>query len=116
MKTAFYSLFQFLEDIYNGAIKEESFLEPLIAERTKNWDLSRLALMDGIILKLALAEMITCRSIPIKVSINEYIEICKQYSTPKSKQFVNGILDVLANKLTSDGVIKKTGRGLIDNR
>ncbi|MEQ8241626.1 MAG: transcription antitermination factor NusB, partial [Cyclobacteriaceae bacterium] len=61
-------------------------------------------------------EMRTFRSIPTKVTINEFIEISKLYSTPKSKQFVNGILDVLSNELTSTGDIKKSGRGLIDNK
>lgn len=108
--------FEFFELIYDGTIKEDAMIEGLIAQRTKNWDVTRLAMTDRIILKLAIAEMIYCRSIPVKVTINEFIEICKLYSTPKSKQFVNGILDVLANQLTSEGVIKKTGRGLIDNK
>ncbi len=108
--------FDFFRAIYSDTIKEDSYFEDLIGQRTKNWDVSRLAMTDKIILKMALAEMIHQRSIPIKVTINECIEICKQYSTPKSKQFVNGILDVLANQLTSEGVIKKTGRGLIDNK
>jgi N utilization substance protein B len=108
--------FEFFESIFDGAIKEDNYFDELIGQHTKNWDISRLAMTDRIILKLALAEMMYCRSIPVKVSINEYIEVCKLYSTPKSKQFVNGILDVLANQLTSEGVIKKTGRGLIDNK
>lgn len=108
--------FAFFETIYSATIKEDAYLEGLISQRTKNWDVSRLAMTDGILLKMALTEMIHCRSIPVKVTINEYIEVCKQYSTPKSKQFVNGILDVLANQLTSEGSIKKTGRGLIDNK
>lgn len=108
--------FNFFETIFDATIKEDARLEKLISEKTRNWEVNRLAKTDQIILKMALAEMIHCRSIPTKVTINEYIEICKQYSTPKSKQFVNGILDVLANQLTSEGVIKKSGRGLIDNR
>lgn len=108
--------FEFFEVIFDSTIKEDEYLEGLISEKTKNWDISRLAQMDRIILKMAIAEMMYCRSIPVKVTINEYIEVCKLYSTPKSKQFVNGILDVLANQLTSEGVIKKSGRGLIDNK
>jgi len=108
--------FEFFETVYDATLQEDERLEDLINKQTKNWDISRLAMTDRIILKMALAEMIHCRSIPVKVSLNEYIEICKQYSTPRSKQFVNGILDVLANQLTSEGVIKKTGRGLIDNK
>ena len=107
--------FEFFEVIFDTAVDQETYFETLITEKTKNWDISRLAKIDVVIIKMALGEMIACRSIPVKVTINEYIEICKLYSTPKSKQFVNGILDVLANQLTSEGVIRKTGRGLIDN-
>jgi N utilization substance protein B len=65
---------------------------------------------------MGLAEMINFPSIPVKVSINEYIELSKNYSTPKSKQFVNGMLDALAIELKEKGVIKKSGRGLLDNQ
>ena len=65
---------------------------------------------------MALAEMIHFPSIPVKVTINEYIDISKTYSTPKSKQFVNGLLDVLAKELTDKGLIRKSGRGLLDNK
>jgi len=74
------------------------------------------ALIDKIILKMALCEMHIFRSIPVKVTINEYIEISKLYSTPKSKQFINGVLDKLAQDLTESGAIRKSGRGLIDNQ
>ena len=96
--------------------KKEKELDDIIAKYTKNWDISRVAITDRIILRMSLAEMMTFHSIPVKVTINEFIEISKNYSTPKSKQFINGILDVLSNELTSDGVIKKSGRGLIDNK
>ena len=65
---------------------------------------------------MALTEMKHFRSIPVKVTINEYIEISKLYSTPKSKQFVNGVLDKLSQELTEKGAIRKSGRGLIDNK
>ena len=65
---------------------------------------------------MALCEMHIFRSIPVKVTINEYIEISKLYSTPKSKQFINGVLDKLAQELTENGSIRKSGRGLIDNK
>lgn len=65
---------------------------------------------------MALCEMHIFRSIPTKVTINEYIEISKIYSTPKSKQFINGVLDKLAQELTEKGIIRKSGRGLIDNK
>ncbi len=108
--------FKYFRVLFDETIKKEHDFEALLAGKTKNWDMSRVATLDKMILKLALTEMISFPSIPVKVTINEFIEISKQYSTPKSKQFINGILDVLANELTSDGTIKKSGRGLIDNK
>jgi len=108
--------FEYFETLFSETMRREYELEMIISKRAKNWDASRMAMTDLVILKMALAEMMTFPSIPIKVTINEYIEISKNYSTPRSKQFVNGILDVLANELSSEGVIKKSGRGLIDNK
>ncbi|WP_258103134.1 transcription antitermination factor NusB [Marinoscillum sp. MHG1-6] len=107
---------EFFKKLFSQAVKREKELDKIIADHTRNWDISRVALTDRIILRMALTEMITFHSIPVKVTINEFIEISKNYSTPKSKQFINGILDVLANELTSEGVIRKSGRGLIDNK
>ncbi|GAB1403106.1 MAG: transcription antitermination factor NusB [Lentimicrobiaceae bacterium] len=86
----------------------------LIAGRAQNWDLERIALLDIIILKMALAEFLDFPSIPVKVTINEYIEISKDYSTPRSRQFVNGMLDKLVADLKAEQKIKKSGRGLIE--
>jgi len=108
--------FEYFETLFSETMRREYELEMIISKRAKNWDASRMAMTDLVILKMALAEMMTFPSIPIKVTINEYIEISKNYSTPRSKQFVNGILDVLANELSSEGIIKKSGRGLIDNK
>ena len=108
--------FEYFETLFSETMSREYELETIISKRAKNWDASRMAMTDLVILKMALAEMMTFPSIPIKVTINEYIEISKNYSTPRSKQFVNGILDVLANELSSEGIIKKSGRGLIDNK
>ncbi len=108
--------FGFFKELVQETLSRNDEFEQIIKERAKNWDYSRIAQIDMVILKLALAEMICFPSIPVKVTINEFIDISKIYSTPKSKQFINGILDVLANKLTSEGVIKKSGRGLIDNK
>ncbi len=107
---------EFFNVMFDETLVKNSELDNLIEKKIKNWDISRVALTDRIILKMALTEMMQFHGIPTKVTINEFIEISKQYSTPKSKQFVNGILDVLANELTSDGVIRKSGRGLIDNK
>ena len=107
---------EFFENIFNFTIANGVSSKILIAEKTKNWDIERLAFTDKVIISMALAEMIHFPSIPVKVTINEYIDISKTYSTPKSKQFVNGLLDVLAKELTDKGQIRKSGRGLLDNK
>ena len=107
---------EFFENIFNFTIANDVSSKALIAEKTKNWDIERLAFTDKVIISMALAEMIHFPSIPVKVTINEYIDISKTYSTPKSKQFVNGLLDVLAKELTDKGQIRKSGRGLLDNK
>ncbi|GHA63919.1 hypothetical protein GCM10007389_15710 [Pontibacter akesuensis] len=106
----------FFEDLYFQTLGEDEKYEHMIAASVKNWDVERVALLDKIILKMALCEMHIFRSIPVKVSINEYIEISKLYSTPKSKQFINGVLDKMAQELITSGEIRKSGRGLIDNK
>jgi N utilization substance protein B len=107
---------EFFENIFNFTIMNGAESKALISLRTKNWDIDRLAYTDKIIISMALAEMRNFPSIPVKVSINEYIDISKTYSTPKSKQFVNGLLDVMAKELTESGEIRKSGRGLLDNK
>ena len=103
-------------DLFNYVLDNDEDYEKIITDQTQNWDGDRLAMTDLLILKLGLAEMINFSSIPTKVSINEYIELAKNYSTPKSGQFINGLLDVLSQKLQKEGVIRKSGRGLIDNK
>jgi len=107
---------EFFQNIFNFTIENDALSKSLIAQKTKNWDIDRLAYTDKIIISMAIAEMKHFPSIPVKVSINEYIDISKTYSTPKSKQFVNGLLDVLAKELTESGQIRKSGRGLLDNK
>ncbi|WP_026968864.1 transcription antitermination factor NusB [Algoriphagus terrigena] len=107
---------EFFQNIFNFTIENDALSRSLIAQKTKNWDIDRLAYTDKIIISMAIAEMKHFPSIPVKVSINEYIDISKTYSTPKSKQFVNGLLDVLAKELTESGQIRKSGRGLLDNK
>lgn len=106
----------FLKEIFDYTIENENAYEAIIGEKSKNWEIDRVALTDKIILEMAVAEMMNFPSIPVKVSINEYIELSKLYSTPKSKQFVNGILDVLSEELIKEGKVKKSGRGLLDNK
>jgi N utilization substance protein B len=107
---------EFAETLYKQTLADDARYEQLISGAVQNWDVERVALLDKIILKMALCEMHLFRSIPVKVTINEYIEISKLYSTPKSKQFVNGILDKLAQDLMASGAIRKSGRGLLDNQ
>lgn len=106
----------FFEELYKQTLQEDEKYEAMIAASVQNWDVERVALLDKIILKMALCEMHIFRSIPVKVTINEYIEISKLYSTPKSKQFINGVLDKMAQELVTKGDIRKSGRGLIDNK
>ncbi|WP_044173445.1 transcription antitermination factor NusB [Flectobacillus major] len=103
-------------DLFNQTLENDDEYENMVMEQTKNWEADRLAMTDMIILKMGLAELIHFSSIPVKVSINEYIELAKNYSTPKSGQFVNGLLDVLSQKLQEEQIIRKSGRGLIDNK
>lgn len=106
----------FIEKLYKKGSELESKYTTLIANNTRNWEVDRLPLTDRIILEMAIAELIMFPNIPVKVSINEYIELAKNYSTPKSRQFINGILDVIAKELKNTGDLKKSGRGLIDNK
>lgn len=103
----------FTHDLFSKTILHSEEFAKSISEKTKNWDVDRIAMMDIIILKMALAELITFPGIPVKVTINEYIDISKEFSTPKSKLFVNGVLDKLAQEFMKAGKIVKTGRGLV---
>ena len=106
----------FFVKLYNETLSLGKEYKEMIAQRTKNWEVDRLAAVDRIALEMGVTEMLNFSSIPVKVTINEYIELVKNYSTPKSKQFINGILDTISKDLTVQGKIKKSGRGLIDNR
>jgi N utilization substance protein B len=88
--------------------------EVIIDELTKNWEFDRIAKMDVILMKMAITEFQIFNNIPTKVTLNEYIEISKFYSTPKSNTFINGILDKAIRKLTDENKIQKVGRGLVN--
>ncbi|MBS1491449.1 MAG: transcription antitermination factor NusB [Bacteroidetes bacterium] len=107
---------EFIKTLFNETIALGSPYRELIAKNTRNWEVDRLALTDRVIIEMALAEMIHFPSIPVKVTINEYIELTKEYSTPKSRQFINGILDVISKSMKESGTLKKSGRGLLDNK
>ena len=105
---------KFIQDLFRETMAHYEEFGKLIGDNTNNWEKERICLMDMIILKMALTEFVCFPYIPVKVSMNEYIEISKYFSTPKSKIFVNGILDKLAKKLTESGAIKKSGLGLLE--
>ena len=106
----------FLNMLFDNAVDHNREYEALLTDQLQNWDVERVAMLDQIILKLAVCELLNFPAIPVKVSINEYIEIAKGYSTPKSGKFVNGILDNLSEKLVASGQLRKSGRGLLDNK
>ena len=106
---------EFVKQLFRKTIIHTDEYADLIEEKVKNWEMDRIAVMDILIIKMALAELMEFPSIPIKVSLNEYIELAKMYSTPKSKVFVNGVLDKLIFDLREKKMIKKTGRGLLES-
>lgn len=107
-------LLRFGEKLFLKTIDKFDDYEEEIAIQLKNWDVKRLAMLDKIILKMALTELVSFEDIPVKVSINEAIEIAKDLSTEQSGKFVNGILDSIRIKWEDDGTVKKTGRGLVN--
>ncbi len=107
---------EFFVDLFDFYMRDKAQYEQIISKQAKKWSLDRIASVDRIAIEMAICEMLNFSSIPVKVTINEYIDIAKTYSTPKSWQFVNGMLDEIAKKLEDEGQIRKTGRGLIDNK
>lgn len=106
----------FCTELFALTLDHSFQIEKLIGEKSEHWDLSRVAQLDKIIVQMALCEIQHFHSIPVKVSINEYLELAKQYSSPKSKEFINGLLDNISKEWKEKGLIKKSGRGLMDNR
>ena len=104
---------QFAKDLYRKVVLNHSDNVILIKQHTVNWDIERIAFIDNLILELALTEFLYFQSIPTKVTMNEYIELSKYYSTEKSRNFINGILDKALKDLKKAGKINKAGRGLI---
>ncbi|QGY45441.1 transcription antitermination factor NusB [Maribellus comscasis] len=103
----------FAKDLIRKTIINHDELRELIKEHSKNWDVERIAFMDILVMQLAITEFLYFPSIPTKVSLNEYIELSKFYSTEKSRNFINGILDKTLKDLKKSGKINKAGRGLI---
>ncbi|MEQ8908865.1 MAG: transcription antitermination factor NusB [Vicingaceae bacterium] len=104
---------QFVKNLFKRVIKYNQDNSKYIDKKTKNWEVERIALMDVLLMKMAITEFLYFPSIPVKVTLNEYIEISKLFSTPKSKVFINGVLDKLLAEFKREGSLKKTGRGLM---
>lgn len=104
---------RFAESLFLRTVDRVDELDEIIGRHAENWDLARIALIDHIILRMAIAELLTFEDIPPKVSINEAIEVAKKYSTSKSGQFINGILDAVLVDLQDRRMLNKSGRGLI---
>jgi len=105
---------KFAEELFRLTVMRFHENQEYIERFTHNWDLERIAFLDNIILNAAMTELTVFDSIPVKVTLDEYIEISKYYSTPGSSLFVNGILDKIVESLKSEGRINKTGRGLLE--
>jgi len=104
---------EFVSLLFRKTVLNEVTLAKEYIDKTPNWDADRIAEIDTIILKMAICEFLKFPSIPVKVTINEYLELAKEYSTPKSSIFINGILDNLVKEFERENKIKKTGRGLM---
>lgn len=106
---------EYAKKLFLNTIDYAEIADRIVKDQLKNWDMERLALIDKILLRMALTEMLAFTDIPVKVSINEAIEIAKHFSTANSGKFVNGILDSACQLLQHEGRIHKTGRGLIEH-
>ena len=106
---------EFVKNLFREVIRHDDEYGKLVGANTSNWEKERVCVMDMIILKMALTELCCFPYIPVKVTMNEYIEISKYFSTPKSKIFINGILDRMQKKLTAENIIVKKGIGLLDS-
>jgi N utilization substance protein B len=106
---------EFMSILFTKTILYRQQFEELIDKHTKNWEIERIANMDMLLMEMALAEILYIPNVPVKASLNEYIDISKEYSTPNSKTFVNGVLDKIIAELKRDNKIQKSGRGLKDS-
>lgn len=99
--------------VLSAARDNRESITTLIESHATNWDVERIAMLDRVLMHLAVAELTSCGDIPVKVTINEVIELAKRYSTDKSGTFINGILDAIIADLEAQGKIQKSGRGLV---
>lgn len=105
---------EFAKQLINRVVANKIELDEKIQEKVANWEMERIALIDKILLRIGITELIYFQDIPPKVTINEVIEIAKDYSTLNSNKFINGILDAILSDLKKSGQLNKTGRGLIE--
>ena len=98
---------EFARKLFRNAITHADAYRKLMADNAKNWDMERFAFMDILIMQVALAEIFSFPSIPTTVSLNEYVEVAKMYSTPKSGGFINGMLDTIVNQLKKENKLDK---------
>ena len=104
----------FVKELFRQTALRNDEIEKMIGDKTKNWEVERIAMMDVLLMKMAITEILHFSSIPVKVTLNEFIEISKMYSTPKSKIFINGILDKIVADLKAGDLLNKMGRGLME--
>lgn len=104
----------FIRELTLKTIAETEYADELIERFAQNWELERIALIDRILLRMAVAELVSFDTIPTKVTINEIIELAKRYSTEKSNVFINGLLDAVVVELTAANRLNKSGRGLLN--
>lgn len=105
---------EFAQKLIRKSIDNHDLVEQLIASNVTNWEIGRIALVDKVLIRIAITELLDFEDVPPKVSINEAIDIAKKYSTDKSGNFINGVLDTLFANLKKEGKVTKTGRGLIN--
>ncbi len=106
---------EFALDLIRKIVRYKAELDQLITENLTNWALDRVALIDKILIRMGICELLHFSEIPVKVSLNEAVEIAKVYGTKDSAKFINGVLDSIAKDLAEEGKIYKTGQGLLDN-
>jgi transcription antitermination protein NusB len=106
---------KFVEDLFRKTIMHWQEFDAVIDRHTKNWELERIAILDILLMKMALGEILFISNVPVKVSMNEYIDLAKEYSSPQSGRFINGVLDKMVAELKAENKIQKTGRGLLES-
>jgi N utilization substance protein B len=106
---------KFVADLFRKTAMHTADFDELIDRHTKNWELERIATLDILLMKMTLAEILYISNVPVKVSMNEYIDLAKEYSTPQSGRFINGVMDKMVAELKQENKIQKTGRGLLES-